>query len=202
MQSDSSSDSTRPPLTLASKDPKAITALEVDDGDGDEYNAELFVASAENHLIAGLLCSTADEAAAILRLIEDTDLENFIAGAVVTIIRTLLSEHPRPELTPQAVIARARRVRDVEHASFSRLADYIMKAYTMGTPISARCDAAQVVEDAYLRSHAEFGTRIKQMADSFATVEDLKQLRRTANDGWDAMESRILALRARTSSLS
>lgn len=195
MQSDDSRGEVRRPLQPVPDpaDPKLLAELEVD---GEEFDTgELFVVSPENHLVAGLLNSTTAEAGDILRLVEDDDIEMYLAGTVVTIIRTLVDAGLQP--TPQAVIARARGPLDGDRPSFQRVAEYVAKAYTMRMPISTWCDAAQVVEDAYRRSFATIGQRMEQMAESFADVEDIEQLTGSAVRRWRTTRSRMLALRER-----
>jgi replicative DNA helicase len=161
----------------------------------------------EHNLVGALLHQPASAVAPVLELVEDTDLEHLLPRVVFGIIRALVAQGHDPD--PMAVVAVARNAEkldsppdidlDIEEvpARYRRVAKYVIDAYTIGMPTTTRSAARQVVEDAYRRDFAATGTRIAQMADNFADVEDLEQATGTALRRWRRTRARLHALAAR-----
>lgn len=161
----------------------------------------MVVAKPENHLVAALLNASTEQAAEVLAIVADTDIEGYLPSIVIRIIRQLVDAGAEP--TPQAVIARARGPLEIEgvgmyseRPSLSRLVLYVSEVYTMGMPVRPWADACQVVEDSYRRSFEETGRRMAQMAEACADVEDLEQLTGEAVRQWRADWHRLRRLRA------
>ncbi|MGW4718804.1 hypothetical protein [Nocardia sp. NPDC004260] len=161
----------------------------------------LVVAKPENHLVAAVLNSPTTQAADVLAIVEDTDIEGYLPSIVIRVIRQLVDIGCEP--TPQAVIARARGPLELEGVgtysappSLPRLVLYVSEVYTMGMPVRPWADAYQVVEDSYRRSFEEVGRRMAQMAEACADVEDLEQLTGEAVRQWRADWYRLRRLRA------
>ncbi|WP_331761019.1 hypothetical protein OG225_43120 (plasmid) [Nocardia sp. NBC_01377] len=156
----------------------------------------MVVANPENHLIAALLTAGHAEAAAVLALVEDTDLQGYLPGVVIALIRHLVDTGQEP--TPQEVIVRARGPFDTApRPTLRTLVDYVSQVYTMGMPVRSWAAASDVVEDAYRRSYGEIGTRMAQMAEAFADVEELEEMTGAAVRQWRAHRARVHELRRR-----
>ena len=161
----------------------------------------LVVAKPENHLVAALLNSSTAQAAEVLAIVADTDIEGYLASVVIRVIRQLVAAGAEP--TPQAVVARARGPLELDgtgmystRPSLQRLVLYVSEVYTMGMPVRPWADAYQVVEDSYRRSFEEVGRRMAQMAEACADVEDLEEMTGKAVRQWRADWHRLRRLRA------
>ncbi|WP_067469691.1 hypothetical protein [Nocardia amamiensis] len=161
----------------------------------------MVVAKPENHLVAALLNASTEQAAEVLAIVADTDIEGYLASVVIRIIRQLVDTGAEP--TPQAVVARARGPLELDgigmystRPSLQRLVLYVSEVYTMGMPVRPWADAFQVVEDSYRRSFEEVGRRMAQMAEACADVEDLEEMTGNAVRQWRADWHRLRRLRA------
>ncbi|MGF6881701.1 hypothetical protein ABH933_001212 [Nocardia sp. GP40] len=159
----------------------------------------LILANPENHFIAGLLNASTAEAAEILALVKDTDLQGHLPGIILQLIRQLVTSGQEP--TPQAVIARARIPVETQIGTkdirppLPSVVQYVSTAYTMGMPVRLWADASRVVEDSYRRGFEAIGTRMAQMAAAVADVEDLELLTGQAIRQWRADWHRVHLLR-------
>ncbi|MGW4719907.1 hypothetical protein [Nocardia sp. NPDC004260] len=154
------------------------------------------IANPENHLIAALLNADHAEAAAVLALVEDDDLQHYLPSVVLGLIRHLVDAGQEP--TPQEVVARARGPLGITpRPSLRSVVLYVADVYTMAMPVRPWAAACDVVEDAYRRSFYEVGTRVAQMAEAFADVEELEEETAAALRGWRAHRRRVHELRRR-----
>ncbi|WP_433635618.1 hypothetical protein [Nocardia sp. CA-120079] len=161
----------------------------------------VIVAKPENHLVAALLNASTAQAADVLALVADTDIEEYLPSVVIRVIRHLVAAGAEP--TPQAVIARARGPLDLDgvdiyptRPTLPRLVTYVAEVYTMAMPVRLWADACQVVEDSYRRTFEAIGRRMTQMAEACADIEDLEQLTGEAVQQWRAHRHRVHTLRA------
>ncbi|MET8427769.1 hypothetical protein [Nocardia sp. NPDC004860] len=151
----------------------------------------------ENNLAAALLSLPAAQAAAVLDYVQDDDLQGHMPRVIVGLIRQLTAAGSDP--TPQAVAARARGpITATPRPSHQSIVLYLSTIYTTRLPLTAWADATQVVEDSYRRSFAEHGARMEQMADTYATIEDLERVTGDAVRLWRKMRSRLAQLQAHT----
>uniref|UniRef100_UPI00245459B2 hypothetical protein n=1 Tax=Nocardia abscessus TaxID=120957 RepID=UPI00245459B2 len=156
----------------------------------------MVIANPENHLIAALLNANHADAAAVLALVEDDDLQHYLPAVVLGLIRRLVDAGQEP--TPQEVIARARGPLDIApRPSLRSVVLYVAEVFTMGMPVRPWAAACDVVEDAYRRSFSEVGTRVAQMAEAFADVEELEEEYGAARRRWLAHRQRLHELRRR-----
>lgn len=202
-QPDPCPDPERPALRLATDAPQPATPQTEADHRG-VYDAiadhitdrAMVVANPENHLIAGLLNAPYADAAAVLALVEDEDLQGYLPGVAFGLIRQLVDNGHEP--TPQVVIARARGGLDMTpRPSLKTLVHYISDVYTMNMPVRPWAAACDVVEDAYRRDFEETGIRMAQMAAAFADVEELEEMTGAAIRQWRAHRRRVHELRRR-----
>lgn len=209
-QSSRRADADRSPLRLASDPPTPSAAAPTPDPEPipeperrvyaaiAEHLTDrvMVIANPENHLIAALLNADHAEAAAVLALVEDDDLQHYLPAVVLGLIRHLVDAGQEP--TPQEVVARARGPLDITpRPSLRSVVLYVSEVYTMGMPVRPWAAACDVVEDAYRRSFYEIGTRVAQMAEAFADVEELEEATAAALRRWRAHRRRVHELRRR-----
>ncbi|GAB4590293.1 hypothetical protein [Nocardia sp. IFM 10818] len=174
----------------------ATTERDVYDAIADHLEAQTAaVFDPENNLVADLLTLDANHAAAVLDHVHDDDLQAHMPRVIITLIRQLCTAGTDP--TPQAVAARARGpIAATPRPSHQAIVMYLTTVYTSRLPLTAWADAAQVVEDSYRRSFAEYGARMEQMADAYAPIEDLEHVTGDAVSLWRQMRERLARLRA------
>lgn len=126
------------------------------------------ILDAGTELVGCLLQSEAPQAAVLLELVADDDLERPLAQQALTLIRAVIDQGATP--TPAAVLAHARTTGvAVSEAAQQRLAHYLLDAWhaTPG-PINGRYQAVKVLEVAYRRAGVEYAIRVTQAAEESA----------------------------------
>lgn len=150
----------------------------------------------ENKLIQALLNATAAEAAEVLEFVTVDDLAAHMPRVVLTAIAELTRSGQRP--TPDAVADLASGPLDIDpQPSPQALLLYVATIYTSRIQADPWPAAARVLKAAYRRSFAEFGTRMAQMADDRASLEDLEELTGDAVRRWRATRHRYRQVLAR-----
>ncbi|WP_033247139.1 hypothetical protein [Nocardia carnea] len=195
----------RPALRLATNTATPVPEAEqIPPGDRSVYAAiaehitdrVMVVANPENHLIAALLNASRADAAAVLALVEEDDLQGYLPGVAFGLIRQLVDNGHEP--TPQQVITRARGGLDITpRPSLKTLVLYVSEVFTMNMPVRPWAAACDVVEDSYRRHFEEIGIRMAQMAAAFADVEELEELTGEAVRRWKIHRKRVHELRRR-----
>ncbi|GAB2454144.1 hypothetical protein [Nocardia tengchongensis] len=155
----------------------------------------------ENKLIQALLNAPAAEAAAVLALIGVDDLAGHLPQVALTAITELVRGGRRP--TPDAVAALARGPLPIDpQPSHLAIVRYISDVYTSRIAADLWPAAERVLQDTYCRAHAEHGTRLAQIAETFPTADELDQATARARRHWDSIRERLDHLAARASTPS
>ncbi|QIS23665.1 hypothetical protein [Nocardia terpenica] len=131
----------------------------------------------EFQLILALLNMTAAAAREVLALVDDDDIDDYMARWTLRWIRAVVARGEDP--TPQAVLIQAHRP-DPGHTptrepspSRQRAESYLIRVYTSTTRPTAWPMARQVVEDSYLREIYGSGIRLAQMAAERHHIPDI-----------------------------
>ncbi len=192
--------------------PELETDVDVVDELADEIERRTVVArlEPETNLVGLLLHLPAAEAAEVLEVLHDDDIERPLARAILSVIRMLVADGraPDPVAVVNAVRNPDRRAELTEEGTaledmpgrFETIARHVVDCYTIGINVDLWGTVFQVVDDAYRRSFGVAGTRLTQMADYPADTQDLEQVATAAVVEWRGYWHRLRAIKARYAS--